>query len=61
MTALRKQNRSLLPAGILQVEGGFNRGDVVDIYDSDGNQVGSGITNYSSLTWSASKGCNPAL
>jgi glutamate 5-kinase len=46
--ALRKNNKSLLPAGILEVEGEFHRGDVVDIYDNLGAQVGSGITNYSS-------------
>jgi glutamate 5-kinase len=48
VTALRKQNGSLLPTGIVQVEGVFNRGDVIDIFDSGGSQVGSGITNYSS-------------
>lgn len=47
-SALQKQNKSLLPAGIVEVEGNFNRGDVVDIYDNGGKQVGSGIANYSS-------------
>jgi len=46
--ALRKQNKSLLPAGIVDIEGNFNRGDVVDIYEKDGKKIGSGITNYSS-------------
>jgi glutamate 5-kinase len=46
--ALKKQNRSLLPAGIIGVEGEFERGDVVDIFDSTGSQVGCGIANYSS-------------
>jgi glutamate 5-kinase len=45
-TALRKQNKSLLPAGITGVEGSFNRGDVVDIYDNSGKRLGSGIVNY---------------
>ena len=44
--ALKKQNRSLLAAGIKQAEGKFNRGDVVDIYDADGYHLGCGITNY---------------
>ena len=46
--ALRKQNRSLLAAGIKQVEGDFQRGDIVNIYDPDGARLGCGITNYSS-------------
>jgi glutamate 5-kinase len=48
VTALRRQNKSLLPAGILEVEGSFNRGDVVDICDKDGQHLGSGIANYNS-------------
>jgi glutamate 5-kinase len=46
--ALRQQNRSLLAAGVRQAEGRFSRGDIVSIFDSEGNQVGCGITNYGS-------------
>ena len=46
--ALREQNRSLLAAGILTVEGRFGRGDIVAIYDEAGTQLGCGIANYSS-------------
>lgn len=46
--ALKKQNRSLLSAGIEKVEGKFGRGDIVTIYDTEGTQLGCGITNYSS-------------
>ncbi len=46
--ALKKQNRSLLAAGIKQVEGKFGRGDIVAIYDSEATQIGCGIANYSS-------------
>ncbi len=46
--ALKKQNKSLLPAGITGVEGKFQRGDVVEIYDSENNHLGCGITNYHS-------------
>ena len=46
--ALRRQNKSLLPAGIVEVEGSFKRGDVVDIHENGGKKVGSGIVNYSS-------------
>jgi glutamate 5-kinase len=46
--AVKKQNRSLLAAGILKAEGRFGRGDIVAIYDMEGTQLGCGITNYSS-------------
>jgi len=54
--ALRKQNRSLLAAGITQVEGEFQRGDIVNIYDPQGSQLGCGIANYSSAALAVIKG-----
>jgi glutamate 5-kinase len=45
--ALKKQNRSLLAAGILKAEGRFGRGDIVAIYSPEGAHLGCGITNYS--------------
>ncbi|HEY93165.1 MAG TPA: glutamate 5-kinase [Dehalococcoidia bacterium] len=54
--ALKKQNRSLLAAGIKQVEGEFQRGDIVNIYDKEGSRLGCGITNYSSGDISVIKG-----
>jgi glutamate 5-kinase len=45
--ALKKQNSSLLGAGITGVEGNFERGDLVDVFDSRSNRMGSGISNYS--------------
>jgi glutamate 5-kinase len=54
--ALKKQNRSLLPAGVIGVEGEFDRGDVVDIFDSKDSQVGCGIPNYSSQDINKIKG-----
>ena len=45
--ALRKQKRSLLATGIEQIEGEFQRGDVITIYDHKGSILGCGITNYS--------------
>lgn len=44
--ALKKQNSSLLAAGIIEFEGTFHRGDVVNIFSTDGVRLGSGITNY---------------
>ena len=46
--ALKEQNKSLLPAGIMKAEGKFHRGDIVDILDEQGKGIGCGISNYSS-------------
>ena len=56
--ALSKHNRSLLSAGIKQVEGRFNRGDIVDIYDPEGYRLGCGITNYGSRDIDVINGAN---
>ena len=45
--ALRRQGRSLLPAGIIAVEGAFERGQTVRIFDGDGHEVARGLTQYS--------------
>ena len=44
--ALRK-GRSLLPAGVLAVEGQFERGDLIAIYNQDGAVIGHGLSAYS--------------
>jgi glutamate 5-kinase len=54
--ALKKQSRSLLAAGIRQVEGDFQRGDIVNICDAEGVRIGRGITNYSSRDIESIKG-----
>ncbi len=56
--ALRKQNRSLLATGIKKVEGEFQRGDVVTVYDHKGAILGCGITNYSSTDIGTIKGAH---
>jgi glutamate 5-kinase len=54
--ALKKQNRSLLAAGIQAAEGKFGRGDIVTIYDTEGTQIAYGITNYSAADIDIIKG-----
>jgi len=56
--AIREQNRSLLPAGIVAVEGDFQRGDTLDIFTEQGKQIGCGITNYDSQDIAAIKGAH---
>jgi glutamate 5-kinase len=47
-TAVAQKNRSLLPAGVVKVEGAFERGDVVEIVSPAGVCVARGLTNYAS-------------
>ena len=46
--ALKEQHKSLLPAGIIEVKGHFQRGDIVDVFDQQGNHCACGICNYRS-------------
>jgi glutamate 5-kinase len=39
---------SLLPVGVLSVDGDFQRGDAVSIFSSDGRDIARGLTSYSS-------------
>lgn len=45
---LQNQGRSLLPIGIVVVNGEFFRGDIVRVCDQQGHEVACGIVNYSS-------------
>jgi len=47
--ALERGN-SLLPAGVAQVDGVFDRGDVVDIVTADGRVIARGLIEYDSET-----------
>ena len=39
---------SLLPVGVITVEGNFERGDAITIHSNDGRDIGRGLTTYSS-------------
>jgi glutamate 5-kinase len=45
--AALKAGKSLLPAGVTRVEGGFDRGDAVRIVDAGGREVARGLSAYS--------------
>jgi len=44
---LRRAGRSLLPVGVTEVRGGFDRGDLVACQDPRGEEVARGLVNYS--------------
>jgi len=46
--ALASGGKSLLPIGVLEVTGDFQRGDVVGCVTRDGREIARGLANYSS-------------
>jgi len=44
--AALRNGRSLLPAGVIRVDGSFARGDAVVIRDPDGAEIGRGLVAY---------------
>jgi glutamate 5-kinase len=46
--AITGMGRSLLPTGIISVEGDFDVGDPVYCVDAEGRRIAKGLTNYSS-------------
>jgi glutamate 5-kinase len=46
--AVREQGKSLLPVGVVEVQGAFNKGDVLSLCDAFGTEFARGLTNYSS-------------
>jgi glutamate 5-kinase len=48
MQKLRDEGKSLLPIGVVEVNGGFARGDVIAVRSTGGSEVARGLSNYSS-------------
>ena len=48
--------KSLLPAGVVDVSGEFERGDAVEVRGQDGKVVGKGLSAYASPDMRAIKG-----
>ena len=59
VTALGR-GRSLLPAGVVNVKGPFDRGDSVNIVGPEGKAIGCGVANYSAADLDRIKGCRSA-
>jgi glutamate 5-kinase len=45
---LADEGKSLLPAGMVSVEGDFSRGDVIAVRDLNGHEIARGLANYAS-------------
>lgn len=46
--AVRNRGKSLLPSGVVAVEGNFSRGEVVSIFDGSKVEIARGMVNFSS-------------
>ncbi|KJJ84060.1 gamma-glutamyl kinase [Candidatus Omnitrophus magneticus] len=55
--AVRDKKKSLLPSGVLKVEGMFSEGSVVEIVSKNNQVVARGLINYSSEIIDQIKGC----
>ncbi len=58
--ALRGNGRSLLPAGITQIKGQFQRGDTISILNQAGTELARGIARYASADLTKICGCQSA-
>ena len=48
LSALQKRGKSLLPSGVVRIDGKFNKGDVVSIVDvNEDKEIARGLMNYS--------------
>ncbi|HSN78110.1 MAG TPA: PUA domain-containing protein, partial [Anaerolineae bacterium] len=54
--ALGSQGRSLLPVGVVRVEGQFQRGDTVRICNGDGQEIARGLSRYGAASLDKIKG-----
>jgi glutamate 5-kinase len=48
VTKVRNEGKSLLPIGVIQVQGDFRRGDVIAVRTLAGQEIARGLANYSS-------------
>ena len=56
VSAVQKSGKSLLPSGIIRIEGMFDTGDAVYCTDEKGNRIAKGIVNYSAADIEKIKG-----
>jgi glutamate 5-kinase len=54
--AILKSGKSLLPSGIVKIEGEFEPGDVVQITDNEGIEFARGLVNYTAAELNKIKG-----
>ncbi|AGL02633.1 glutamate 5-kinase [Desulfoscipio gibsoniae] len=56
VTALRENGKSLLPSGVIDVDGEFEMGNTVSVIAPDGREIARGIVNYAAAEIKQIKG-----
>jgi glutamate 5-kinase len=56
--ALLEKGRSLLPSGIVDAVGAFDRGDIISVLDKAGGEIARGLANYSVNDVKVIMGCH---
>ncbi|WP_053363685.1 glutamate 5-kinase [Bacillus sp. FJAT-27251] len=56
---MMERKQSLIPAGIVEIEGEFSKGAVIRLVDTAGDEIGLGVVNFSSEELH-NLDCNPA-
>ncbi len=56
--AIIEKGKSILPVGVVDVEGSFNPGDTLKVYSLDGELIAKGISNFSDKEVRSIKGKN---
>ena len=57
---IASEGKSLLPIGMVGVQGDFSRGDVIAILDGAGSEVARGLANYATRSGSARSALPPS-
>ena len=50
--------KSLLPIGIISIEGNFDKGDIIGIYNENNNKIAKGLSNFSNSDLAIIQGKN---
>jgi glutamate 5-kinase len=54
--AIQERGKSLLPSGVIGIEGKFDKGDMVEVADQEGKEIARGLVSYSSSDLAKIKG-----
>jgi glutamate 5-kinase len=60
VTAIRDKNKSLLPVGIMRVDGNFKKGDIIAVKDLLNRKIARGVSNFSAEEIEKIKGLQSA-
>lgn len=58
VNAITKRGKSLLPTGVVDIRGEFERGDAITIVSQRGKEIALGLSEYSSSELRKIKGCH---